>query len=57
MVSIRGEKVVMIRCARSNDPAFLKNNNEEGFFVRTGPASRKLSPSQILKYLEARRSG
>jgi hypothetical protein len=57
MVSVCGEKVVMIRCARSNDPAFLKNNNEEGFFVRTGPASRKLSPSQILKYLEARRGG
>jgi hypothetical protein len=44
----------MIRCARSNDPAFLRNNKEEDFYVRTGPASRKLSPSQILKYLEAR---
>jgi hypothetical protein len=54
LVGIRGEKVVMIRCARSNDPAFLRNNKEEDFYVRTGPASRKLSPSQILKYLEAR---
>ncbi len=57
LVSIRGTKVVMIRCGRSDDPAFLKNNNEEGFFIRTGPASRKLSPSQILKYLEARHKG
>jgi len=57
LVGIRGEKVVMIRCARSNDPAFLKNNKEENFYVRTGPASRKLSPSQILKYLEARHKG
>jgi predicted HTH transcriptional regulator len=58
LVDIRGEKVVMIRCARSNDPAFLKNKKEEeDFFVRTGPASRKLTPSQILKYLEARRGG
>ena len=47
----------MIRCARSKEPAFLGNNKEEGFFVRTGPASRKLSPSQILKYLEARQEG
>jgi len=57
LVGIRGEKVVMIRCAPSNDPAFLKNNKEEDFYVRTGPASRKLSPSQILKYLEARHKG
>jgi hypothetical protein len=57
LVGIRGEKVVMIRCARSNDPAFLKNNKEENFYVRTGPTSRKLSPSQILKYLEARHKG
>jgi len=57
LVDIRGEKVVMIRCAPSNDPAFLKNNKEEDFYVRTGPASRKLSPSQILKYLEARHKG
>ena len=56
LVGIDGEKVVMIRCARSNDPAFLKNNKDEDFFVRTGPASRKLSPSQILKYLEARQN-
>jgi hypothetical protein len=57
LVGIRGEKVVMIRCARSNDPAFLRNNKEEDFYVRTGPASRKLTPSQILKYLEARHKG
>jgi hypothetical protein len=57
LVGVRGEKVVMIRCARSSDPAFLKNNKDEDFFVRTGPASRKLSPSQILKYLEARHNG
>ena len=57
LVGIRGEKAVMIRCAPSSDPAFLKNNKEEDFYVRTGPASRKLSPSQILKYLEARHKG
>lgn len=54
LVRVRGQKVVMIKCGRSSDPAFLKNNQDESFFIRTGPASRKLSLSQMLKYLEAR---
>ncbi len=51
MVEIGDQKIVEIRCQLSEIPAFLKKGEAEEFFIRTGPASRKLKPSQIIKYL------
>ncbi len=54
MVEIGDHKIVEIRCQLSEIPAFLKKGEAEEFFIRTGPASRKLKPSQIIKYLASR---
>ena len=54
IVEIDGLKIVEIRCQTSEIPAFLKKGESEEFFIRTGPASRKLKPSQIIKYLASR---
>lgn len=55
LVTVGERKVLMIRCRPSTKPAFLLSGKEEAFYVRSGPASRKLQPSEILAYLEARR--
>ena len=55
IVEVAGKKIVEIRCHASEIPAFLKKGEVEEFFIRTGPASRKLKPSQIIKYLASRK--
>lgn len=56
MVEMGNHKIIEIRCQASEIPAFLKKGEAEDFFIRTGPASRKLKPSQIIKYLSGRKS-
>ncbi len=46
--------VLAIRCRPSADPVFLKIGNEEEFYIRVGPGSRKLSPSEVLAYVTRR---
>ncbi len=57
IIEVDGRKVVEIRARASQTPAFLRKGDNEEFYIRTGPASRKLKPSQILKYLASRREG
>ncbi|NOX34197.1 MAG: hypothetical protein GXP56_10750 [Deltaproteobacteria bacterium] len=57
IVEIGDRKIVEIRCRPSDIPAFLKKREAEEFFIRTGPASRKLKPSQIIKSRASRKAG
>lgn len=50
-------RVVVIRCRSLPSPAFLRVGQDEDFYIRSGPASRKLPPSRILTYLESRKAG
>jgi uncharacterized membrane protein YhaH (DUF805 family) len=52
-----GEKeIAAIQCFASEKPVFLKiSNNEEAFFIRSGPSSVKLAPSKILDYVRQRK--
>jgi hypothetical protein len=54
--SVTDRRLLMIECQPSTDPVFLKINKEEEFYVRSGPASRKLTPSKLLQYLSGRQS-
>ena len=56
LVTLDGQDVAVIQCARSTTPAFLKTGKDEDFYVRAGPASQKLPTSQILGYIEARKA-
>lgn len=56
LVDIDGKRVAAIQCARSTSPVFLKAGKDEDFYVRAGPASQKLPPSQILGYIESRKT-
>jgi CRP-like cAMP-binding protein len=47
-------KVMRIDVSPSNLPAFLSSNNEEFFYVRTGPSTTELKPSRIYDYIDNR---
>ena len=47
-----GEKnVLMIDVIRAGRPVFLKIGKNEEFYIRSGPSSVKLSPSQMISYV------
>ena len=43
------KQVFVIECRPANEPAFLKKGNEEQFYIRVGPSSRQLPPSEVVK--------
>ena len=47
-------KVMRIDVLPSNLPAYLTNNNDEFFYVRTGPSTTDMKPSQIYEYVNNR---
>lgn len=54
LVSMDEKTVGVVRCARSEDPVFLKDGNKEHFYIRNGPASDELPVSQALNYIKHR---
>lgn len=51
---IDGKPVVAVQCERSSKPVFLRHNNKESFYVRSGPSSVELSSRQVLEYVQSR---
>ncbi|RKZ13935.1 hypothetical protein DRQ32_00520, partial [bacterium] len=49
---IEDEKVLVVDVFPSDDPVFLRNDDDDLFYVRIGPASRKLSLRKTLEYLK-----
>lgn len=47
-------KVLLIECTPASKPVFLVDAGQEAFYVRTGPATRKLAMSEMLAYLSER---
>ncbi len=48
------EKVFVVRCPSAPVPVFVKDNNDERFYVRTGPSSTELTASQTQEYIKSR---
>ncbi len=55
LIEIDGKSVGLVDCNPSDEPAFLLNKDNEDFYVRSGPATVKLTSKQMLKYLEDRK--
>lgn len=51
MEEIEGKKIMRVDVTPSTLPAYLKNNNEEHLYIRTGPATTDLKPSEIFLYV------
>ncbi len=51
LVAVDGKTVVLVECAPSKEPVFLKIGKNEEFYIRSGPSSMKLSPSKMVRYI------
>jgi len=47
-------RVMVIRCGKSPTPVFVKDEDRERFYIRTGPATTELTASQTQEYLKQR---
>jgi DNA-binding response OmpR family regulator len=56
LVSMDSKKVLLVECQPSPTPVFLKISNEEEFYIRVGPGSRRLSTSEVVAYVTNRRN-
>ncbi len=52
---VKGKDIFVVQCLPSPRPVFLKHKEQEMFFIRSGPASRQLSMSQLLQYVKERK--
>ncbi len=51
------KNVVMVEVLRAGQPVFLRIGKNEEFYIRSGPSSVKLSPSQMISYVLQNRKG
>ncbi len=49
-----GSKILRVDVKPSNIPAYLTHNNDEIFYVRTGPATAQMKVSEIYSYINSR---
>lgn len=49
-----GSRVMVLRCNRSATPVYTKDGDTEKFYIRTGPSTAELQPSQIQMYIQQR---
>ena len=49
-----GIQVMVVECSGMNSPVYLKDGNSEQFFIRTGPSTAELKPSEIQAYIKQR---
>jgi len=50
-VSLDGKHVFKVDCSKSNKHCFLKANDNEEFYVRSGPSSVKLTGNALIDYI------
>ncbi|MCS4142158.1 GmrSD restriction endonuclease domain-containing protein [Salinibacter ruber] len=48
---VEGSEVLRVGCEPSVVPAYLDHQNEEHFYIRTGPSTSELPPSEIHDYI------
>lgn len=55
MHRVEGQSLVVVHCNKALDPAFLKVNKEEEFYIRSGPSNIRLTTGQVIRYLKSRK--
>lgn len=50
-------RVMVVKCRKAPAPVFVKDGNMEKFYIRTGPSTTELSPSQTQEYIKQRFKG
>lgn len=49
-----GVRVLVVDCSPAGSPVFVKEGNTERFYVRQGPSTPELPPSQVPEYVKQR---
>ncbi|WP_407282327.1 DUF262 domain-containing protein [Methanolobus sp. WCC1] len=49
-------RVMVLKCDKANAPVFLNDDGTERFYIRTGPSTTELPPSQTQDYIRQRYS-
>jgi hypothetical protein len=52
---LAGGRIFLVAVERGGEPAFLRHGEDEEFYVRVGPSSRRLPASRVLDYSRERR--
>ncbi len=47
-------RVMVVECYKSAKPIFVKDGDAEHFYIRTGPSTTQLTPSQTQEYIQQR---
>jgi len=47
-------RVMVVKCLKAQSPIFVKDGDAEHFYIRTGPSTTELSPSQTQDYIKQR---
>ena len=55
MVEIEDKKIVVVDCQPAGKPVFLKVGKNEEFYIRSGPSNSKLTPSQMIRYIQQKK--
>ena len=50
----KDSRVLRVLCERSSGPVYIRGNDREHFFVRTGPATAELTGGQMVEYVARR---
>ncbi len=54
IVEVDGIEVLVVQCIPASMPVFMNRAGTEAFYVRMGPASRQLSPSELLAHIQSK---
>lgn len=49
-----GGRVMLVECSESSNPVFVKDDQIERFYIRTGPSTTELTASQTQEYIKER---
>lgn len=50
----KNSRVLVVHCQKSQSPVFLKDNEIERFYIRTGPSTTELTASQTQEFIKQR---
>jgi len=56
LYDFKPQKVLIVNCVPASEPLFLRANNKEQYYVRSGPSSIELPLSKAIKYIEDRKA-
>lgn len=49
---LNGTRILVVKCHKAPEPVYVKVDGTERFFIRTGPSTTELSPSQVQDYIK-----